>query len=155
MRGRREIMNRIKLFTIGFTKKSAKAFFTALSGAGVKRVIDIRLNNVSQLSGFAKKDDLQYFLKSLCNIDYMHVPELAPTKEIMDAYRRKKQGWSVYEKKFLALISKRRAEKIISRNLLDGACLLCSEDVAEHCHRRLVAEYLNEKLGSIEVIHIV
>ena len=148
-------MSRIKLFTIGFTKKSAEAFFTALAGAGIKRVIDIRLNNVSQLAGFAKRDDLQYFLKSLCSIDYIHIPELAPTKEIMDEYKTKKGDWSLYEKKFLKLLSERKAGKIISRNLLDRACLLCSEDKPEKCHRRLVAEYLNEKLGSIEVNHIV
>lgn len=148
-------MKRTKLFTIGFTKKSAEAFFTALSSAGVKRVIDIRLSNMSQLAGFAKRDDLKYFLKSICNIDYMHIPELAPTKEIMDEYKTKKGDWSLYKKKFIALLSEREAEKIISRNLLDGACLLCSENKPEKCHRSLAAEYLNEKLGNIVVNHIV
>ena len=137
-------MKRIKLFTMGFTRKSAEAFFRALSGAGVKRVIDIRLSNVSQLAGFAKKDDLQYFLKSLCNIDYMHNPELAPTKEMMDEYRKKKLDWSLYEKKFLKLLTERKAYEIVPGKLLDGACLLCSEDKPEKCHRRIVAEYLDE-----------
>ena len=104
---------------------------------------------------FAKKDDLKYFLKNLCDIDYMHIPELAPTKEIMDAYKTKKDDWSAYERKFLKLLSERKAEKIISRELLDRACLLCSEDKPERCHRRLVAEYLNERQGNIEVTHMV
>jgi uncharacterized protein (DUF488 family) len=147
-------MSRIKLFTIGFTKKSAEAFFTAMSRAGVKRVIDIRLNNLSQLAGFAKRDDLQYFLKSLCNIAYMHMTEFAPTKEIMDEYKMKKGDWVLFKKRFLKVLSERKAEHIISRNLLDGACLLCSEEKPEKCHRRLVAEYLNEKLGNIEINHL-
>ena len=70
----------MRLFTIGFTKKSAEGFFTNLSKAGVKRVIDIRLNNMSQLAGFTKRDDLRYFLRTICNIDYIHLPELAPNK---------------------------------------------------------------------------
>ncbi len=148
-------MDGIKLFTIGFTRKSAEAFFTALSGAGVKRVIDIRLSNSSQLAGFAKRDDLQYFLKNLCDIDYMHIPELAPTKEIMDEYKKNKGDWSVYQRKFLALLSERKAENTISRTVLNRACLLCSEDKPEKCHRRLVAEYLDENLGNIEINHIV
>jgi len=147
-------MKRIRLFTIGFTKKSAETFFTKLSAAGVKRVIDIRLNNVSQLAGFAKRDDLRYFLKILCDMDYIHSPALAPTKDILDAYRNNKGDWSVYEDRFLDLLSERKAEEGISRELLDGGCLLCSEDKPDHCHRRLVAEYLGEKLGNIEIKHL-
>jgi len=147
-------MKRIRLFTIGFTKKSAETFFTKLSVAGVKRVIDIRLNNVSQLAGFAKRDDLRYFLKILCDMDYIHLPEFAPTKDILDAYRKKKGDWSVYEDRFLDLLSERKAEEGISRELLDDGCLLCSEDKPDHCHRRLVAEYLGEKLGNIEIKHL-
>ena len=147
-------MKRIRLFTIGFTKKSAETFFTKLSAAGVKRVIDIRLNNVSQLAGFAKRDDLRYFPKILCDMDYIHLPALAPTKDILDAYRKNKGDWSVYEDRFLDLLSERKAEEGISRELLDGGCLLCSEDKPDHCHRRLVAEYLGEKLGNIEIKHL-
>ncbi|MBW1800150.1 MAG: DUF488 domain-containing protein [Deltaproteobacteria bacterium] len=147
-------MKKIRLFTIGFTKKSAETFFTKLSRAGVKRVIDIRLNNVSQLAGFAKRDDLRYFLKSLCDMDYIHLPAFAPTKDIMDAYRKNEEDWAVYEERFLDLLSKRKVEEGISRDLLDGGCLLCSEDKPDRCHRRLVAEYLGKKLGNIEIRHI-
>jgi uncharacterized protein (DUF488 family) len=147
-------MKRIQLFTIGFTKKSAEEFFTKLSEAGVKRVLDIRLNNVSQLAGFSKRDDLQYFLKTIRDIDYKHLPELAPTKDILEEYRKNKGDWSVYESRFLALLSERKPEERISRAMLDHGCLLCSEDKPENCHRRLVAEYFRKKLGGVEIVHI-
>ncbi len=147
-------MKRIQLFTIGFTKKSAEEFFTKLSEAGVKRVLDIRLNNVSQLAGFSKRDDLQYFLKTIRDIDYRHLPELAPTKDILEEYRKNKGDWSVYENRFLALLSERKPEERISRAMLDHGCLLCSEDKPENCHRRLVAEYFRKKLGDVEIVHI-
>jgi len=147
-------MKKIRLFTIGFTKKSAEQLFTKLSEAGVKRVLDIRLNNVSQLAGFAKRDDLQYFLKTLCDIEYRHLPELAPTKEIMEEFKKNRGDWSVYETKFNALLSERRPEKGISREMLDRGCLLCSEDRPENCHRRLVAEYFRKKWKGVEIIHI-
>ena len=147
-------MNKVKLFTIGFTKKSAEVFFTKLSKAGVKRVIDIRLNNVSQLAGFAKRDDLRYFLRTICNIDYIHLPELAPTKEILEAYKKNKGNWSVYEEDFMALLEKRRPEETSSKEVFDGGCLLCSESEPDRCHRRLVAKYLNEKWGDVEIVHI-
>ena len=147
-------MKKMKLFTIGFTKKPAEAFFSRLSKAGVKRVIDVRLNNVSQLAGFAKRDDLRYFLKALCKIDYIHVPELAPTKEIMDNFKKNKGEWSVYEKDFLGLLEERRPGETLSKDLFDGACLLCSEDKPDHCHRRLVAEHLADKWGNMEIINL-
>ena len=145
---------KIKMFTIGFTKKSAEVFFTKLSQAGVKRIIDIRLNNISQLAGFAKRDDLAYFLKIICDIDCMHLPDLAPTKEILDEYKKNKGDWAVYEHSFLELMSDRKPEDIVSREMLESGCLLCSEDKPDNCHRRLVAEYLSEKLGNIEITHI-
>jgi uncharacterized protein (DUF488 family) len=145
----------IKLFTIGFTKKSARKFFTALKEAGVKRVVDIRLNNNSQLAGFSKKDDLAYFLKEIAGIDYVHVPELAPTQDILDVYKKHKGEWSVYERQFLDLMAQREVHKKIKAELLHQGCLLCSEHLPHHCHRRLVAEYLNKKWGGIKVIHLV
>jgi len=145
----------MKLFTIGFTKKTAEIFFGKLCDAGVKRVIDIRLNNVSQLAGFAKKDDLSYFLKTICAIEYVHVPELAPTQDILDGYKKNKGDWEVYEKKFMELMIKRAIENKLSRELFDNACLLCSEDKPHHCHRRLVAEYLKDKWGNVEIEHIL
>ncbi len=142
------------LFTIGFTRKSAEEFFTRLRGAGVRRVIDIRLNNVSQLAGFAKRDDLRYFLKTIANVDYAHRPELAPTRDILDAYRQHKGGWERFERDFKALVRERAIETVVSRDELDGACLLCSEPGPEHCHRRLVAEYLRDALGNIVIAHL-
>ena len=147
-------MRQIKVFTIGFTKKKAEKFFTELCNAGVKRVIDIRLNNVSQLAGFAKRDDLCYFLKKICDIDYIHIPELAPTKEILDEYKKNGGDWSVYEKDFIELIKKRKIENKITKKMLNNSCLLCSEDEPDHCHRRLVAEYLRKKWGNVTIKHI-
>lgn len=142
------------IYTIGFTKKSAEEFFGKLQRAGVKRVIDVRLYNVSQLAGFTKKDDLRYFLKTICGIDYVHSTDLAPTKELLDAYKKQKGEWSVYEERFLALIAERRIEQTLSRELLEDACLLCSEDEPTLCHRRLVAEYLCNYWQDLQVSHL-
>jgi len=145
----------MKVFTIGFTKKSAETFFTRLQKAGVRRLVDVRLNNVSQLAGFSKKDDLRYFTKAICGIDYVHVPELAPTQEILDFYKKQKNAdWPLYERQFLDLMRSRRIEETVPRDLIDGGCLLCSEETPDHCHRRLVAEYLRDKWGDIEIEHI-
>jgi uncharacterized protein (DUF488 family) len=145
----------MKLFTIGFTHKKAQAFFEKLRNAGVKRVIDVRLNNVSQLAGFSKKDDLKYFLHAIAGIDYVHMPDLAPTQELLDTYKKQKGDWSAYERDFLGLMRQRRIESTVPKNLLEEGCLLCSEDKPHHCHRRLVAQYLQEHWGGIEVQHIV
>ena len=147
-------MKEIQLFTIGFTKKSAEVFFTRLLKAGVKRIIDIRLNNVSQLAGFAKRDDLRYFLKALGKIEYIHIPELLPTKEILDNSKKEKGKWLVYERDFKDLLERRRPEETLSRDLFDEACLLCSEDRPEQCHRRLVAEYLANKWPNVKIFHL-
>lgn len=145
----------MKLFTIGFTRKSAETFFLRLSKAGVRKLVDVRLNNLSQLAGFTKRDDLRYFTKAICGIEYIHVPELAPTSEILDPYKKQKNGdWALYERQFLDLMQQRRIEATMSPELLDGGCLLCSEEKPHHCHRRLVAEYLKEKWGNVEIEHI-
>jgi len=145
----------MKIFTIGFTKKSAETFFTRLKNAGVKRLVDVRLNNISQLAGFTKRDDLRYFTKAICGIEYVHLPNLAPTSEILDPYKKQKNGdWPLYERQFLDLMRARRIEETISSDLLDGGCLLCSEETPHHCHRRLVAEYLKEKWECVEIEHI-
>jgi uncharacterized protein (DUF488 family) len=143
----------MKLFTIGFTKTSAEGFFARLSKAGVRALVDVRLNNVSQLSGFAKRDDLRYFARTICGIRYEHRMELAPTAEMLGEYRAAKDGWKDYADKFLALMARRRIETI-DRASLDGGCLLCSEDKPHHCHRRLVAEYLQAKWGDVEIEHL-
>jgi uncharacterized protein (DUF488 family) len=149
------IMDEIKVHTIGFTKKSAEQFFEKLKFSGVRRVVDVRLNNFSQLAGFSKKDDLAYFLKQLGGIDYIHEPRLAPTQDILDAYKKYGGDWVVYEGKFISLMESREIEKVISPELLNGCCLLCSEEQPHHCHRRLVAEYLSRKWGCVRVSHIV
>ncbi len=145
----------MKIFTIGFTKKSAESFFTTLQRAGVRRMVDVRLNNLSQLAGFAKRDDLRYFLGAICRIDYVHLAELAPTQRIMDDYKKHKGDWSLYEHRFTDLMVARQIENKVSRQLLESACLLCSEDKPAHCHRRLVAEYLKAKWGDVEIEHII
>lgn len=144
----------MKIFTIGFTKKSAEAFFTRLQEAGVRRVVDIRLNNTSQIAGFAKARDLKYFLKAIIGIDYIHVPELAPTQEILNNFVKNKGAWQDYERRFNALLNDRGVAETVSPELLEDGCLLCSEDTPEHCHRRLVAEHLRERWGNVEIIHL-
>ena len=147
--------NDMHLFTIGFTQKSAETFFTKLKKAGVRRLIDIRLNNQSQLSAFAKKDDLRYFLREIGEIDYVHLPKLAPTQDILDAYKKQKRAWETYERAFCNLMASRKIEEEFKPELFDSACLLCSEHQPHHCHRRLVAEYLRDKWGGIEIEHLV
>lgn len=131
------------IYTIGFTQKNAEKFFKFLRTSGVKTLVDVRLNNVSQLAGFAKKDDLKFFLRELCGAEYVHSPELAPTKDILNAYKKGEMPWNVYEDKFLNLMAQRNIEKSIKSELLDHGCLLCSEHEPHFCHRRLVVEYLN------------
>lgn len=144
----------MKLSTIGFTKKPASRFFELLKQSKAKRVVDVRLNNVSQLAGFAKKDDLAYFLREVCDMDYVHLPQLAPTAEMLEAYKKQGGSWSDYERRFLALLHERRVETSVPRELIADGCLLCSEDKPHHCHRRLVAEYLKSHWGDVEVAHL-
>jgi uncharacterized protein (DUF488 family) len=146
--------DKITLYTIGFTKKTAEVFFSSLRKANINRIIDIRLNNVSQLSGFAKKDDLIYFLKEICQCDYKHEPLFAPSQDILEAYRNKQLSWDEFEDRFRKLIQRRAIENTISIDVLNNSCLLCSESNADKCHRRLVAEYLREKLGNVEINHL-
>ncbi|MFZ4509201.1 MAG: DUF488 family protein [Fimbriimonas sp.] len=144
----------MKVLTIGFTKKTAEEFFGALKVAGVKRVVDVRLNNVSQLAGFAKKQDLAYFLRSICGIEYIHEPLLAPTQDMLDEYKKNGGSWLSYEQRFLDLMEKRKIEDRISKTVVSDGCLLCSEDKPHHCHRRLVAEYLSAQWGDVSIDHL-
>ncbi|GMU65242.1 MAG: hypothetical protein AMXMBFR36_15160 [Acidobacteriota bacterium] len=144
----------MKLFTIGFTKKSARRFFELLRTSGARRVVDVRLNNVSQLAGFAKKDDLAFFAMEICGLDYLHLPELAPTQEMLDSYKKRGGDWPVYERQFLDLMRQRRIEVTVSKEAIEGGCLLCSEDKPHHCHRRLVAEYLRDCWGDVDIVHL-
>jgi uncharacterized protein (DUF488 family) len=145
----------VDVYTIGFTRKSAAEFFGLLRSAGVKRLVDVRLSNLSQLAGFTKRDDLAFFVKELCGAEYVHEPRLAPTQELLDAYKRGKSGWPEYERRFLRLMADRKIEDTLDRGLFTGpAALLCSEATAEHCHRRLVLDYLRDKWGEIRAIHL-
>ena len=144
----------MKLFTIGFTKKSAEEFFTRLQAAGVQRVVDVRLNNTSQLAGFAKVRDLAYLLRATSGIDYVHMPDFAPTQEILDAYKKQKGSWDEYEPAFMALMVERGVRDGAGKTLRDGDCLLCSEVMPDQCHRRLVIEHLQQHDADIEVVHL-
>jgi uncharacterized protein (DUF488 family) len=141
--------------TIGFTKTTAERFFERLLVSGVTKVIDVRLHNTSQLAGFAKADDLAYFLKRIGNVRYEHHPLLAPTDAMLKVYKKEKGDWGAYEVSFLALMKERQIENQLTPEMLDGSCLLCSEATPHHCHRRLVCEYLNAKWdGALEVRHL-
>jgi len=148
-------MSKAAVSTIGFTKTTAEEFFVRLLTAGVKKVVDVRLHNTSQLAGFAKADDLAYFLKMIGGIQYTHQPMLAPTDPMLKAYKKEKGDWDTYELQFLDLMRERQIEKKLQPQMFDGACLLCSEDTPHHCHRRLVCEYLNDKWdGALVVQHL-
>jgi len=145
----------MEIYSIGFTQSTAQQFFGRLSAAGVTHLLDVRLNNVSQLAGFAKRDDLAFFLGKLCGAAYTHEPLLAPSQEMLDTYKKQKGSWADYEREFVALLAHRRIEAELDRTLFDKpTALLCSEATADHCHRRLVLEYLQEKWGDIDIVHL-
>ena len=145
----------MEIYTAGFTHTSAERFFERLRGTGIRRLIDVRLNNVSQLAGFSKRDDLAYFLRVICDADYLHEPLLAPTQDLLDEYKKRKGDWGDYKRRFLALMDERRIAERLDRRLFDvPAVLLCSEATAEHCHRRLVAEYLRDHWGDVRIVHL-
>lgn len=142
-------------YTIGFTKTSAENFFERLTGAGVRQVIDVRLQNTSQLAGFAKAADLAYFLGHIGKIGYRHAPELAPDDALFADYRKKGLKWEAFEPRFFDILRARKIEKQFKPEDLEGACLLCSEDKPHNCHRRLVVEYLEDRWGrSLDVTHL-
>lgn len=145
----------MEVYTIGFTKRTAADFFGTLRRAGVKRLLDVRLNNSSQLAGFTKKEDLPFFLKEICGAEYIHEPLLAPTQDVLDDYKKRKGSWQDYERRFLQLMEQRRIEEKIDRQLFEvPTALLCSEATAQYCHRRLVLEYLSRKWGNIKAVHL-
>ncbi|MBW3540977.1 MAG: DUF488 domain-containing protein [Planctomycetes bacterium] len=145
----------MEIFTIGFTRSTAAGFFERLKQAGIRRLVDVRLNNSSQLAGFAKRDDLAYFLRELCGVEYIHEPLLAPTPEMFEAYKKHRGDWNEYERRFLDLMAERKIEDHLGREFFaPPTVLLCSEPTAECCHRRLVLEYLTEKWGGIDAVHL-
>jgi uncharacterized protein (DUF488 family) len=143
------------IYTIGFTKRRAADFFGALRDAGIRRLVDVRLNNASQLAGFTKREDLPFFLREICGAEYRHEPLLAPTQDLLDRYRKQKAGWDDYQRRFLALMAERRIEAVLDPALFAvPTVLLCSETTADCCHRRLVCEYLAGHWGDVRVIHL-
>lgn len=144
----------MNVYTIGFTKKPASRFFGLLRESGAQRLVDVRLNNISQLAGFAKRHDLAYFVSELCDMDYGHEVRLAPTADILDAYKKHGAGWDEYRRRFLELMAERQIETTVPRELLDDAVLLCSCADPDHCHRRLVVEYLSDRWGGVTVTHL-
>lgn len=148
-------MSNVELATIGFTKTTAARFFDRLRGISVRKVIDVRLHNTSQLAGFAKSEDLAFFLKEICGAQYVHQPILAPTDDILKAFKRDNGDWNTYEHSFMRLMEQRKIENRLKPDMFQDGCLLCSEDTPHHCHRRLVCEYLNGKWdGVLKVRHL-
>jgi uncharacterized protein (DUF488 family) len=145
----------MEIYSIGFTQKSASQFFGTLKAHGIERLLDVRLNNTSQLAAFAKQADLAYFLHEICGAAYEHEPLLAPTQDILDAFKKKKGSWDTYTQAYLALISSRKVESVLSRESFQKkTVLLCSEATAEHCHRRLALEYLQEYWDGVIIRHL-
>ncbi len=145
----------IQLFTIGFTQKSARQFFELLKNNGVAELVDTRINHTSQLSGFAKSEDLAFFAGAVCGIPYSHQIDFAPTKDLLSRYRNDKISWKEYETEYLNLLDMRQVARKTSADQLHCRCLLCSEHTPEQCHRRLLAEYFSAKFGGIEIRHLM
>lgn len=145
----------MEVYTIGFTKRPAAGFFGTLREHGIRRLLDVRLNNSSQLAGFSKRDDLRFFLQELCGAEYIHEPLLAPTPELLDTYRKRHASWDSYEEGFVQLMADRCIDERLDRRLFDSpTVLLCSEPTPERCHRRLVLEYLRRSWGELQMIHL-
>lgn len=145
--------SQIDVSTIGFTGTTAEAFFERLRNSTANKIIDVRLRNTSQLAGFAKAKDLKFFLRAICGMGYEHAPELAPTPAILDAFKKRKGEWSDYEIQFMDLMDARQIDQAYSPDFFDKGCLLCSEAEPHHCHRRLVAEFLNDRWETDLVVH--
>jgi uncharacterized protein (DUF488 family) len=146
----------VEVYTIGFGKHSAAQFFEALKQAGIRSLLDVRLNNVSQLAGFTKRDDLKYFLRELVGIGYSHELQLAPTAELLSSYRGGRITWDEYARSFNALMKERRVEQQFGpASFAVNTALLCSEPTAVRCHRRLVLEYLQEtSIPELKPVHL-
>jgi uncharacterized protein (DUF488 family) len=145
----------VEICTIGFTQTTAEHFFGRLRSAGVRRLLDVRLNNSSQLAGFAKAQDLPYFLRELADASYEHELRLAPTQELLDDYKKRKGDWATYERNFMDLMQRRRIEAVLLPEAFEApTALLCSEPTAEHCHRRLVCEYLGQRWPNVRAVHL-
>jgi uncharacterized protein (DUF488 family) len=143
-----------KIFTIGFTGKTAEKFFSLLEENNIKKLIDVRLNNVSQLAAFAKKDDLEYFLKKILSCDYIHRPDLAPTEIILKNYKMKIINWDIYTDEYIKLLNSRNIILSLKKDEIVNSVFLCSERQPKYCHRRLLVEYLQKHWNNFEIIHL-
>ena len=144
----------IRIFTIGYAGKNARQFFTILKQAGIRKVIDVRLYNTSQLAGFTKREDIKYFLQTIVDAEYIHLPIMAPTKQLLNSYKKGLINWRQYETQFNRAITQRQIEKHLVPQDMDMSCFLCSEAKADNCHRRLVAEYLAEHWHNVSIHHL-
>jgi uncharacterized protein (DUF488 family) len=145
----------MEIYTIGFTQRSAEEFFDALAAVGTHRIVDVRLKNESQLSGFTRKRDLPYFLGRILGAEYRHELMLAPTDDLLSAYRKGQIPWKDYEAAYLDLIGSRRVDEQFDRGLFEvPTVLLCSETKADRCHRRLVAEHFVRAWPGFEIVHL-
>ena len=145
----------MEIYTIGFAGRPAESFFLSLRERNVRRLVDVRLRNVSQLAAYTKRDDLAFFLGELCKASYSHELLLAPTNELLDDYRKRRIDWPAYEEAFCRLLRERKVESVLRRDdFLVATVLLCSEFKADHCHRRLVAEYLKARWGDVDIVHL-
>ena len=144
----------IKIFTLGYAGKNARDFFTILKQAGIRKVIDVRLYNTSQLAGFTKKQDIKYFLQTIVGSEYIHLPIMAPTKQLLNDYKKGLINWQQYEKQFKSIVAQRQIEKNLMLQDSDMSCFLCSEAKSDYCHRRLVAEYLAEHWQNVSIHHL-
>ena len=146
----------ITLYTIGFTKKNAQKFFELLKNAGVRKLVDIRINNASQLAGFAKGTDLKFFMRAICNAEYEHITDLAPTKELLKNYQDKVIDWNGYTVVFKKILQDRHIAERFNVENFDNCCFLCTEDTPEQFHRRLVAEFFKAKNPDkdIRIVHL-
>jgi len=146
----------ITLYTIGFTKKSAEQFFGLLKDNGVKQLVDVRISNNSQLAGFAKGKDLEFFIKEICHIPYKHITDFAPSKELLDQWHKQEVTWEEYVEVYTNLLKNRNILRKYGVKSFDGSCFLCSEDTPKQCHRRLLVEYMKEhSTEKVNIIHLI
>ncbi len=141
-------------YTIGFTQKSAETFFELLKNNGVKKLVDVRINNTSQLAGFAKYPDVKYFVKEICGIPYEHIVDFAPTKELLKGYQQKEVTWDQYVVIYRNLLNNRHILQKYDMSRFDGACFMCSEDMPTQCHRRLLVEFIKESNPDVVIKHL-
>jgi uncharacterized protein (DUF488 family) len=148
------LMSEKVILTIGYAGKSAEEFFSILGHLVVRRVIDVRLYNTSQLAGYTKRRDLEYFLKAIIGADYTHLPAFAPTRELLDGYKKGQLAWPDYERQYRSLLASRQPHISLNAAMLDHSCLLCAEPTADQCHRRLAAEYLQGIWPELTIQHL-